>query len=190
MLDATSILALESRIGFGSTEIAIPVEPHHRLGASGRTLPAFHKLANLKNIYNTAEKAGMTIEEFDGFLTQMKRDAVMSAVNDVFNLNPKYILGTDYSFVVDKYPALFDNAIGFTLAVAAIEMAVSTNRENDQERNARLTYDKLKIELEGLKDAYGGVISNGLKRSQYFAIKKTAEILFPKNLIIEAPKVW
>lgn len=191
MYDQTSILALENRIGFGKGEsLPIAIDPSNQVGDSGRVITWFHKLASIDNLFNTIAKEDTLEVPFNDYLSQVRTDAVKYVLTAIFDKNPKYIFDFDYSFWITDRPALFDDAIGYSMAISAIEEMVTTSRSNDQERNARLSYDKLKIELDGIKDSYGNVMSSGLKRAQYSSVRNAAEIIFPNPLIIESPKVW
>lgn len=185
MYSTESILSLEDRIGFGALEISVEVIPAHRVGTSGRELPFFHRLANLRNIYATAEESFSSETNFNAHLLQLKKDAVKHVLTSIFELHKDYLPSEDYSELLLERPMLFDDAIGYTLAVSTIEQMMSTNRSNIEERNAKLAVDKLRMELEGVKDSYGNVQMNGLKREQYYAIKKAVEIIFPYELTIK-----
>ena len=184
MYSPESIAYLENRIGFGALEIAVPVDPSLREGTSGRELHSFHKLATLRNIYATVEESLTDEPLFEDYLFQMRKDAVAKVLTSVFKLQKDYIPTADYSNLMLDRPELFDDAVGYTLAVMAIEQMMSTNRSNIEERNSKLAVDKLRMELEGVKDAYGTVQMNGLKREQFYAIRKAVEIIFPHELTI------
>lgn len=185
MYSPESILFLENRIGFGALEVAVPVAISLRDGTSGRELPSFHALANLRNIYATVEDSLVNEPFFNDHLFQMRKDAVAKVLTSIFKLHRDYIPTADYSYLLLDRPELFDDAVGYTLAVSAIEQMMSTNRSGIEERNAKLAVDKLRMELEGVKDAYGNVQMNGLKREQFYAIRKATDIIFPYELTIK-----
>src|SRR5690606_693716 len=185
MYSAESILYLENRIGFGQMEIAVPVDPTLRDGTSGRELPFFHRLAILRNIYATVEESLISEPDFNEHLWQMRKDAAAHVLTSIFKLHKDYIPTADYSYLLLDRPELFDDAMGYTLATSAIEQMMSTNRKGIEERNAKLAVDKLRMELEGVKDAYGNVQMNGIKREQFYAIRKATDIIFPYRLTIE-----
>lgn len=185
MYSEASILSLENRIGFGSLDIPVIVDPVHRIGSSGREVPFFHRLANLRNIFATVEEDLTTEIKFNDYLAQMKVDATKHVLSSIFEMHKDYISTADYSSLLLERPMLFDDALGYTLAVSAIEQMLTTNRKGIEERNARLSASNLRMELEGLKDSYGQVQSNGLKREQYYAIRNAAEIIFPSELTIK-----
>lgn len=186
MYSPESISYLEGRIGFGTLEIAVAIDPSLQGGTSARELQSFHKLATLRNIYATVEESLTDEPLFEDHLFQMRKDAVSNVLTRIFNLNKDYIPSADYSDLLLDRPELFDNAIGYSLATASIEQMMSTNRKGIEERNAKLAYDKLRMELEGIKDAYGTIQMNGLKREQYYAIKQAVAIIFPSELTIKS----
>lgn len=182
---------LEKRIGFGSDEpIPLTLDAGLTIGTSGRTLPSFHHLATLKNLYYTVPKIAIEKEVFEETLAQLRTDAVKSALTSVLSQSVDYKQETDYDTTIESKIELFDEIIGYTMAIQAIEMMVSSNRKNDDERNINLTYSQLKMELEGVRNDNGHIISQGLKRELIFAIRKARLIIFPQVIIVTSEKVW
>lgn len=192
MYSQESILQLENRIGFGDlSEPSVEINPQHVTGTSGMTLPYFHRLANLDNLFATVSKAQTSEANFNAYLSQLKTDAVKSVVVAIMDKNKAYQDDVDYSDTLITRPELFDDAIGYALAISAIEQMVSTSRINIEERNASLKYDKLKIELDGIRDEKGNILAKGIRASLYRSIKIATNIIFPKPIIVEAlTKYW
>lgn len=191
MIDATTIQTLEGRIGFGSdAEIGITVLPAHVTGTSERSVPYFHKLATLENLYNCIPKIDMIKNDFDSLLAQYKKDAVRSALTSVMHQSKYYKEEVDYSATIIEKIHLFDEVIGYNLAVTIIEQLVSSPRINDTERNANQTYEKLKIELEGVKNASGYIAAQGIQRKLRYSARKARRIIFPKRFVVNSKKVW
>lgn len=187
MYSNASILALEKRIGFGDlSDNSVVIQPEHITGTSGRTVPYFHRLATLDNLFAAVSNSVTETEEFNAYLLQMKTDAVKSVLTSIMELDKGYRSDVDYSDTLIKRPELFDDSIGYSLAISVIEQLVSTSRINREERSASLKYDKLKIELEGFRDEKGNVLAKGLRADLYRSVKKAAKIIFPKPLIVEA----
>lgn len=184
MYNQNSIDALESRIGFGTMEIPVIVSPTNQVGDSGRFITWFHRLANLENIYETVNEVSMTEIDFNAYLEQMKLDAVKHVLSQVFDENTRQCFSKDYSQIIIDRIALFDEAIGYTMAVTALEQMVSTTRSNDEERNARRSYGNLKMELDGATDVNGNVVSKGIKHYQYHSIRNVINVLFPDPLTV------
>ena len=192
MYSEIAIASLVNRIGFGRADtIDIEVDPVHTTGTSGRTLPFFHKLATLKNIYNTAEKPVMTSVEFNDFLAQMKLDAVKGALSAILDRHTEYQPDEDYSDLILTRPGIFDDAIGYTLASTVVEQLISTSRSNYLESSAKLSYQQLKMEIDGVVDDSGRIRVKGLKREQLYAVKQAISAIFKgKVQIFDATDVW
>lgn len=192
MYSSESISALKQRIGFGSgSTLPITVADDHKIGTSGRLFSFFHKLVTLENLYATVEEINLTEEDFNAYLEQMKQDAVLSVLTRIMHQNKEYLDSFDYSDILLKKVALFDEPIGYTLAVTALEQMVSTARVNDNERSSNIAYNKLKIELEGVTDDHGRLIAKGIISKLYASIKKASDIIFPaKPLTIDNAPYW
>lgn len=195
MYNEAAISVLENRIGFGPAEIPATVEvaDSHIVGTSGRSLPFFHKLATLKNIYNTVEKPNMGTVEFNAFLQMMKTNAVRQVLSAVLDRHKDYKPEDDYSQMIIDRPAIFDDAIGYTLASAVVEQLISTSRSNYIESSAKLSYQQLKMEVEGIVDDSGRLRAKGLKREQTYAIDQAIDAIFIKTAsfgIFNASDIW
>ena len=185
------IQALKNRIGFGSDEgISIDIDDALKVGTSLRTFSAFHKLVTIPNLYFTVPVVDMEKADFEEILDQLRIDAVMNALTAVLHQSSDYIDSFDYDEIITDKISLFDNVIGYFLAISAIELMVSSNRKNDDTRNINLSYQQLKIELEGLKNDGGHVVSQGLKRELYYATRSAKKIIFPPKIIVTSKKVW
>lgn len=187
MYSEASMLALKKRIGFGDlSEDSVVIQPEHTTGTSGRTVPYFHRLAALDNLFASVSKSKTNTAKFNAYLLQMKTDAVKSVLTAIMELDKGYRDDVDYSDTLIQRPELFDDSIGYSLAISIIEQLVATSRINIEERNASLKYDKLKIELEGFRDEKGNVLAKGLRADLYRSMKKAAKIIFPNPLVVEA----
>lgn len=191
MYSESSKQVLEARIGFGkhSKETVIITESNET-GTSGRLLSFFHPLATVVNLYASVEDIDISDDDFNAFLSQFRKDAVASATTRVLNFHTLYDEAVDYSDIIVDHANLFDEVIGYTMAIKAIEMLISTTRINDEERNASMAYEKLKVELEGVVNSEGIVRSKGLNRLLNYSIRKAARIIFKKPPIITGNSVW
>lgn len=191
MYSDSSIQALESRIGFGKPSDGLPsIADTLQNGESGRTVPYFHSLATLTNIYNTVEKANMSQSELEAKLTEIRKESARSVLTEVLNKNKKYQHDFDYDDTITNNLELFDDAIGYTMAIKVLEQILSTTRSNDDERKAKLSYSQLMVQLNGLTDDNGKVLAKGLRREQYYAIKSATKKIFPATYNIFAPDFW
>ena len=191
MYDNATIAILEARIGFGSDAgIPIDIDSSLNTGTSGRIFSYFHKLVTLPNLYATVEAVNANVATFEADLQQMIANSVRGSLATVINQSVKSDLEADYSQTIQDNPELFDEVVGYNLAITALEMMVSTSRKNDEQRNANASYTKLKVELEGLTDENGNLRSVGLQSKYRKAVKKARAKLFPYKPIVTSKKVW
>lgn len=185
------IQALEKRIGFGSDNgISISIDNDLKEGTSGRTFPYFHQLATIPNLYFTTREIDMSKADFEAFLNQLLKDSVLSSLTAVLNQSVDYIDAYDYDNIIDDKISIFDDVIGYTLAITAIEKMISSPRKNDDERNISLSYSQLKMELEGVRSDAGHIVSQGLNRKLQDAIRKARLIIFPNPVIVTSREIW
>lgn len=191
MYSQNAIEVLTKRIGFGSNFTEVSIDAENKEGTSGRLFSFYHKLVTLKNLYDTVNEIDMNSSDFNEYLNQLKEDAAKGVLVRLLDLNEEYLDSFDYSDTIISRPEIFEDAYGYTLAINAIEQMVSTPRVNDSERSSNLAYNKLKMEIEGVTDSDGRVLSKGLNRALEFSIKKATDIIFPpKGLIIDDANFW
>ena len=191
MYDGSTIAVLEARIGFGSdTGIPVSVDTSLKSGTSGRTFDHFHKLVNLDNLYHTVETVNASESVFESDLQQMISNAARSALVKVVDQSIRSKPETDYSESIQENIELFDEVLGYELAISALEMMVSSSRQNDEKRNANATYSKLKVELEGLTDENGMLRSVGIKTSLNRAVRKAQNKMFPWAARVSGKPIW
>ncbi|WP_438423258.1 hypothetical protein [Aquimarina macrocephali] len=188
MYSESSILSLVDRIGFGDYQL-INIDDSNIRGASGRLFSFYHKLITVNNLYETVEEVNMRDNDFNSYLTQLKTDSVKAILADIFNKNRLYQTEVDYSDIIINQPELFDDAIGYSLAISGIQQMISTTRINSTVRKAEGAYQAMKIELEGLK-VDGIVRSVGIKSDLKKSIRNTSDIIFPDHIIVDSKQVW
>lgn len=191
MYDSNTISILEARIGYGSDSgIPIDVDASLKVGTTGRQFSYFHKLVLLSNIYETVEGISLDQAEFEAYLQQLISDSVIGSLVATLDQSVKYDVDFDYSQIIQDKPEVFDEVIGYNLAIASLEMMISSSRINDKQRNANYAYTKLKVELEGLVDNDGNVKSQGLTRKYNKAISKARKAIFPARIHVTSIKIW
>ncbi len=188
MYSKEAIASLIDRLGFGKGP-SIPIDESNSLGTSGRLFSYYHKLVTIKNIYETLEYINSSEVEFNSYLQQLKTDSVKAILTEILNKNTSYQSTVDYSDTILKHPELFDDAIGYSVAICSIEQMITTTRINATVRKAEGAYQSLKIELEGLK-VDGVVRSVGIKSNLKTSIKKASSVIFPEQLIITSKRIW
>ena len=192
MYTDTSISTLETLVGWAKPiPPAVIVLDEETTKADGRlSVTAFHRLCTTENMYACVDNAKISMTDFNTFLRDMRREVVVKVLDValVYNTNEAFIrlpngnlidrTVQDFDPMVTSRKALFTRAIGYQLAVDCIELMISTPRMNGRERNAALSYESLKIELEGLEETN----SKGLMGSLYGARKALSTALFPNYI--------
>lgn len=193
MYNEQSIASLVTRIGWEKpldTAFAITIDEEVLLADSERKVNSFHQLVTVENVYAAVPEIEMGAVDFNGFLSSIRKQSVLEVLTAIFDKNEQYIEDTDYSDVILARPKLFDDAIGYCMAIKALELFISSSRSNLLERNAKLTFQNLKIELEGVRNDGGFFVAKGIIYKMERAIQKTQNILFPKNATVKNGKSW
>lgn len=187
------IQSLTERIGFGSPQedsFTLTMSEAIQIGASGRVFKSFHSLVTLENIIAAIENLEPTAEEFEAILDEFKKGAVLEVLSLVLDSHQDYINDDSYDASITKNISLFDNAIGYKVAIMVIEMFMSTKRSNIVERNAKLSVSNLKLELEGYRNDSGILVAQGLVHKFGNAIKLAQNKLFPFKIIVQDGNAW
>lgn len=187
------IQSLTERIGFGSPQedsFTLQISETIRNGASGRIFKSFHSLVTLENIIAAIENLQPTAEEFEAILDEFKTGAVLEVLTLVLDSHEDYINDDSYDATITQNISLFDNAIGYKVAIMVIEMFMSTKRNNIVERNAKLSVSNLKLELEGYRNDSGVLVAKGLVHKFENAIKTAQKKIFPFKLTVEDGNAW
>ena len=187
------IQSLTERIGFGSPQedsFTLQISEAIQIGASGRIFKSFHSLVTLENIIAAIENLQPTAEEFEAILNELKKGAVLEVLSLVLDSHQDYINDDSYDATITQNISLFDNAIGYKVAIMVIEMFMSTKRNNIVERNAKLSVSNLKLELEGYRNDSGVLVAKGLVHKFENAIKTAQKKIFPFKLTVEDGNAW
>ena len=187
------IQSLTERIGFGSPQedsFVLAISEAIQNGASGRVFKSFHSLVTLENIIEAIEKREPTAEQFEAILNEYRKGAVLEVLSLVLDSHEDYINDDSYDASITQNISLFDNAIGYKVAIMVIEMFMSTKRSNIVERNAKLSVSNLKLELEGYRNDSGILVAQGLVHKFGNAIKSAQNKLFPFKIIVQDGNAW
>ncbi len=187
------IQSLTERIGFGSPQedsFTLTMSEAIQNGASGRVFKSFHSLVTLENIIEAIEKREPTAEQFEAILNEYRKGAVLEVLSLIMDQHPDYIAKDSYDAIITENNVLFDNAIGYKVAIMVIEMFMSTKRSNIVERNAKLSVSNLKLELEGYRNDSGILVAQGLVHKFGNAIKLAQNKLFPFKIIVQDGNAW
>jgi len=152
-------------------------------------------MVTVENVADTMTNADAGEDAFNDELSKLKTQAVMAVLSQVFDNNERAyfrknaynrrvdISNIEYSAMIISRPFLFDESIGLSMAVKALEMFLSSSRINSGERAAKFNYDKLKGELDGIKSEWGKDLTTGLYTKLGRSIKKIIDILFPDQVV-------
>lgn len=187
--------ALVNRIGWSdlTSDLPIDLSDDNKSSDSNKTFDSFHQMVSLENIYATIPEKflGENGEEyFNQYLLNLKKQAVYSILTSILDTHKDYDSTKDYSIFLTERPSLFDNAIGYSVAVKVLEMFISSSRSNLEERNVKLSYQSLKIELEGARNENGHLIAKGLVYKLEKSIKDTQKVIFPFKVVVENGNCW
>jgi hypothetical protein len=193
MYNEQSIASLVTRIGWEKpldTAFAITIDGEVLLADSERKVNSFHQLVTIENVYAAVPEIEMEVVAFNDFLSSLRRQSVLEVLTAIFDKNEQYIETVDYSELILARPRLFDDAIGYCIAIKALELFIASSRSNLLERNAKLSFQNLKIELEGVRNDGGFLIAKGIIYKMERAIQKAQNILFPKNATVQNGTSW
>lgn len=193
MYSEETISTLINRIGWEAPldpASVIVIDTENKKADSGRKVNAFHQLASVENIYAAVAVVDMEMVGFNKFLTSVREQSVIEVLTVILDQHHLYDEAIDYSGIIAQKAKIFDDAIGYSIAMKVLELFISSNRKNLTERNAALSFQTLKIELEGAKNENGHFIARGIVSRREIGIKKAQKILFPDNILIDGTPQW
>lgn len=190
----SSKILISKRVGWNiptDSLFSVEISEDNQTATSGRYVNSFHQLATIEHLFFTINESKTGEEEFNIALGLMRKETAIEVLNKVLDQHQDYDFEKDYDSEIQKYQSLFDEPLGYLLAIKCIELFVSSNRSNAVERNAKLGFQLLKMELEGVKNDNGHLISQGLNSKLYSSIKKAQKKIFPRQIeVIGNEKLW
>ena len=193
MYSEIAISTIANRIGWGKPQtdgFAINLAEAIQNGTTKRNFQSFHQLVTVENILAAIPNPLIDDDDFNAKLEEIRDNAARSVLTLIIDLNPNSILSKDYSNTIISNPALFDEALGYKVAISVLELFISTERENFSTRSAQLAISSLKLELEGWKNEAGITVANGLGQKLDKAVTMATERLFPKNKTVTFKQIW
>jgi len=191
------ISTLTERIGFGTPQeesFAVQISEANSTGASSRIFKSFHALCTIENIFDCIDIVlpdhADSSDKFNAILDDFRNGAVREILPAILNSHVDYIIDTDYSKTIEDNIVLFDNAIGFKVAMSVLEMFASSKRINITERNSKLSSSNLKLELNGFRNENGALVARGLVHEYQNAVKAARNKIFPILPIVEDGNAW
>lgn len=195
LYSGTSVTLLIGRIGW---DVTIPPSPitvsnDNKASASGRFFNSFHQLVTAENVNDSVNNLKIAETDLNVYLAKMKKDSVLEVLNKLFDTNilaiyqkteEVYSVNYDasgYDSLIEANITVFDQAIGYSMAVRAVQLFITSERSNGAQRKMKQSYDFLKSELEGIKDKDGNVLAVGVNSLFDISIQDANKVLFPTN---------
>lgn len=192
MYTQEAIDVLINRIGWSDLSSGLPfvLTPENLTSESGKKFNWYHSLVLVDNVYAAVPEVEMPEEEFNDYLKDIREQAVLTVLTSILDTHVDYDTSIDYSQTIIERATLFDDSIGYSVAIKMIELFISTNRSNFNERGAKMSYQSLKVELEGAKNDNGHFIAKGIIYKQEQSIKKAQKIIFPYKIVVNDGDAW
>lgn len=193
MYTESSKILISKRVGWDNPTgslFPITINAENLIATSGRRVNSFHQLANVVNLYYTIDESFTIESDFNSLLKEIRLQAAIEVMNKILDQHHCYDFDFDYDKKLEKYQSLFDEPLGYLIAIKCIETYISSSRSNYIERNAKLAFEMLKIELEGVTNEQGIIISKGLNSKFYASIKKAQKNIFPEPIQIIGGAEW
>lgn len=191
MYSEVAIDNLKNRIGWSDyLDLPVTILDSVSLPTSTKKVSFYHQLVSLKNLFYTIPEETTQEDAFNEFLDDLKLQAVLTAITDVLEKHPDYVYTASYDQIILENQNLFDDVVGYLITIKSIELFMSSSRSNYTERNVKLSYQNLKIELEGLKNESGHQIAFGLNYKLRKAIENAQNVIFPIKPIVDTADIW
>lgn len=185
---------LFDRIGFGTPQengFGLTIDQANSSGTSGRLFKYFHSLVTVENINASIDKINADSTQFNAILLEIKTNAVLEILPLILDKHTDYDALKDYDSTIESNITLFDDAIGYKVAINCLEMFLSTKRSNFSERNVKLSASNLKLELEGFRNDNGVLVAQGLVQKFNKSIKDARNKIFPFTVKVnDASNNW
>lgn len=191
MYSEEAIDTLISRIGWSELSSGLPfnLSEENKTSESGKTFNLYHAMVLVDNIYATVPEIDMEEEDFNAYLADVRKQSVLNVLTAILDTHQKYDPAKDYSNIITTRTALFEDAIGFSVASKIIELFLTTTRQNFIERSAASSYQILKIELEGARDEKGNLVTKGLAQKLSTSISNARKVIFPIVPTVTSKKI-
>ncbi len=134
---------LVNRLGFRDDETVtgFVLSASNLQSDSGRFFQSEHSAVTLQNIRDCQPKAQITTEKFNAYLGQLKEQAVIQVLSEVFERDQM-----DGSLLT-KYPRAFDNAISLRMVIIISEIILTSSRSNKIARFTDAFVGKLNYDI-------------------------------------------
>lgn len=192
-----TIQDLTNRIGFGTPKeegFTIAIDEANSVGGSGRVVSSFHALCTIENIFATNPTIGGNeteiAEKFNQVLADFKKAATLEVLPAILDKHQDYVSTDSYDTIIAQNIAIFDDCIGYKMAMMILETMLSTKESNIAERNVKLTAANLKLEIEGFTNDTGVLVASGLVQKYNNSIKRAVNKIFPFEIKVNNGNAW
>lgn len=163
-------------------DVTLIVDEDNLESTSGRIFKAFHHLVIVENVIQTSLPVISTSSRWNETLQEFKEQGVYEILNKIFDNSKEYNTDKDYQEVIEKYDGLIAEAYGRAVVVLVLNMMLHTTRTNATERQAK--FGMIQAELEGYRDEYGRLLTDGAVSKLEKAINNAKRIIFPETVDI------
>ncbi|OHT44427.1 hypothetical protein [Flavobacterium tructae] len=192
MYSQEAIDILINRIGWSELSSGLPfgLTASNKTADSGKMFNWYHSSVLVDNVYAAVPEVEMNEVDFNDYLGTIRKQAVLTVLTSILDTYVDYDPVVDYSNVILQRPALFDDSIGYSVSIKMLELYLSTSRSNFFERNAKMSYQSLKVELEGARNDNGHFVAKGIIYKLEQSIKKAQKIIFPYKIVVNNANAW
>lgn len=188
------ISLIKDRIGFGSpleVGFSISIDEANSVGVSGREFKSFHPLVIVENIFaGLPDLETDSDDKFNTILDGYKKAATLEVLPAILDKHADYVSTDSYDSTITENITLFDDAIGYKVAMIVLEMLLNTKESNIVERNAKLSSSTLKLELYGYKNESGVTVATGISQLYLKSIKDAQKKIFPFVVKVQNGNAW
>lgn len=191
MYSQSTIESLQNRIGWSvPADLPIAIDSNIENPDSRLKYNNFHNLVSLSYLYYTVDESRLTEPEFNKMLDELRVSCTQFALTNILDKSTAYEDNKSYDSIILAKANLFDEIIGLLMCMRVFEIYMASSRSNYIERNAKLSYQNLKIELEGVKNENGFQVAIGIRQQIQKAIKDIQKVIFPFSPTVEYIEFW
>jgi hypothetical protein len=194
MYSEETIVSLSERMGFGTPledGFTIELDEANSVGSTGRLFKSFHQLVTVDNILAALPDLGNdAAAKFNAFLDDLRNQATLEVVPLIMDKHRNYDNAVSYDSIIEQNAILFDDAIGYKVAMMTLELFMTTKESNFSERSAKLSINNLKLELEGFRSDSGVLVARGLVQKFDRAVSKASAKIFPFTPTVDGTARW
>lgn len=191
MYSQETINLFNNSIGWSvPTDLPVTIYDEIKLPNTVLKFNGFHGLVSLSNLIHTVDESLTGATEFNKLLLELRNQCILFSLTWILDKHPDYVDNESYDAVILQKSKLFEEVIGLLMTIKVLELYMSSNRSNYIERNAKLSYQNLKIELEGIKNDNGHQMAVGIRQQLQKAVKDAQKAIFKNAPSVEYIDFW